>query len=84
MTAERPVVNYFFARKFDSFIDAEPIYAAEKQALRFHPELLQKIESSPVLNSTWINLYDSEIDYGNFSFDSFLMYLFRSFKSAFI
>uniref|UniRef100_A0A914PZ33 protein xylosyltransferase n=1 Tax=Panagrolaimus davidi TaxID=227884 RepID=A0A914PZ33_9BILA len=57
---------YFFARKFDSFVDLEPIQFAEKQALRFQPEILQKIQSSPVLNSTWIKTYDSVIDYGNY------------------
>uniref|UniRef100_A0AC34FQL7 Protein xylosyltransferase n=1 Tax=Panagrolaimus sp. ES5 TaxID=591445 RepID=A0AC34FQL7_9BILA len=55
--------TYFFARKFDSFVDVQPIHSAEKQALRFQPELIQKIESSPVLNSTWIKAHDSVIDY---------------------
>uniref|UniRef100_A0A914Z454 protein xylosyltransferase n=1 Tax=Panagrolaimus superbus TaxID=310955 RepID=A0A914Z454_9BILA len=55
--------TYFFARKFDSFVDVQPIHSAENQALRFQPELLQKIKSSSVLNSTWIKAYDSVIDY---------------------
>uniref|UniRef100_A0A1I8AI07 ADF-H domain-containing protein n=1 Tax=Steinernema glaseri TaxID=37863 RepID=A0A1I8AI07_9BILA len=45
----------YFARKFDSMIDVNPIAAAERQSMRNRLHLIQK--DHPAFNSTWVNFY---------------------------
>ncbi|KAF7632636.1 WSC domain-containing protein [Meloidogyne graminicola] len=51
--------SLFFGRKFDYFVDIEPIAFLEKQVLRFRPEQIPT-NLNDSLNSIWINLFSFE------------------------
>ncbi|KAE9547979.1 hypothetical protein FO519_008812 [Halicephalobus sp. NKZ332] len=49
----------FFGRKFDSFINVEALEAVEKNSLRFR----EKIKKNEAWSSTWINVFEREVDF---------------------